>query len=267
MNQRGGISTPVKTSVTTPADSVAPTLTAAAIWPSDLSCITLDFDEAMEAKSAGSTGNYALAPAMAISKATLSRNGTRVILETSKPLADGQTYTLTCKGLKDRSAAGNALAKPTAEFTAWEQGGGLRLEFWNAKDSFEGKPVATGSEARIDHWWGDGSPMPGVTPGAFCARWSGLVRPRIGGEYSFNTGVVSGCRVILDGKVVHDQWGGGNEWTWSGPVTLEAGKRYTLVFETHTVNGHGGARLKWKGPGFKDSEFLDERVLFPAKAP
>jgi len=204
---------------------------------------------------------------VAISKATLSRNGTRVVLTTAKGLTDGQAYTLTCTGLKDRSAAGNALAKPTAEFTAWEQGGGLRLEFWNAKDSFAGKPVATTTEGRVDHWYGDASPLPGVTPGAFCARWSGILRPRIGGEYTFNTGAVSGCRVLIDGKVIHDQWGGGNEWTWSGPITFEAGKRYTFVFETHAVAGHGGARLKWKGPGFKDAEFLDEQVLFPPVAP
>ncbi len=264
---RGGISTPVKASVTTPADGVAPILTTAAIWPSDLACITLDFDEVMEAKSAGKAGSYALAPAVAISKATLSRNGRRVVLETAKPLSDGHIYTITCTGLKDRSAAGNALAKPEATFTAWEEGDGLRLEFWNDKESFAGEPVASGSEARIDHWWGDGSPMPGVTPGAFCARWSGFVRPRISGDYSFNTGVVSGCRVFIDGKLVHDQWGGGNEWTWSGPVAFEAGKRYAIVFETHAVNGHGGARLKWKGPDFADAEFLDERVLFSPKAP
>ena len=267
VDQRGGISAPVKASVTTSADAVAPKLMTVAVWPSDLACITIDFDEMMEAKSAGVAGNYRLTPPVAISKATLSRSGTRVIIETAKPLTDGQAYTLACTGLTDRSTAGNALANGTATFTAWEQGGGLRLEFWNAKDSFAGKPVATGSEARIDHWWGDGSPMAGVTPGAFCARWSGILRPRITGDYSFNTGVVSGCRVLIDGKVVHDQWGGGNEWTWSGPVKFEAGKRYAIVFETHAVAGSGGARLKWKGPGFTNEEFLDERVLFPPKSP
>ncbi len=259
---RGGVSAPVSVAVTMPADSVAPNLTVAAVWPSDLACITLDFDEAMDTRTAASASNYALAPALPISKARLSAEARRVILETAKPLVDGQAYTLTCTGLKDRSTAGNALAKPEVAFTAWERGSGLCLEFWNAKDSFDGKPVASTVESRVDHWYGDASPLPGVTPGAFCARWSGIVRPRVGGVYHFNTGVVSGCRLILDGKLVHDQWGGGNEWTWSGPVTLEAGKRYTLIFETHAVAGHAGARLKWKGPGFKDAEFLDERVLF-----
>ena len=262
VDQRGGISAPVKATITTPADSVSPNLAVAGIWPADLSCITIDFDEMLDAKSASMAANYVLNPPVTINKATLSRSGTRVILEAAKPLTDSQTYALTCKGLKDRSTAGNALNKSTTEFTAWEQGSGLRLEFWNAKDSFAGKPVATTTEPRIDHWYGDGSPLPGVTPGAFCARWSGIVRPRIGGEYVFNTGAISGCRVIIDGKMVHDQWGGGNEWTWSGPVTFEAGKRYTIVFETHAVSGQGAARLKWKGPGFKDAEFMDNHVLF-----
>jgi len=89
-----------------------------------------------------------------------------------------------------------------------------------------------------------------------------VLRPRVSGDYVFNLGVVSGCRVILDGMVVHDVWGGGNEWTWSRNIPLEAGRRYTLVFETHAVAGHGGARLKWKGPGMKDAEFMTGDVLF-----
>lgn len=263
VDQRGGISAPVKATVTTPADRVAPTLSVAAVWPTDLSYITIDFDEAMEPKAASTAGSFVLLPAVAITKATLSRNGTRVLLQTGKPLTDGITYTVTCTGLKDRCAAGNALVKQTAEFVAWEQGSGLRVEFWNDKESFAGKPVATTSETRVDHWYGDSSPLLGVTPGAYCARWSGIVRPRIGGEYVFNIGAISGCRVIIDGKVVHDRWGGGDEWSWSGPVTFEAGKRYSIIFETHAVSGNNGAaRLKWKGPGFKDAEFMDDQVLF-----
>jgi len=100
---------------------------------------------------------------------------------------------------------------------------------------------------------------------AFCARWSGILRPRASGEYTFITGIRSGGRVFLDGKLIHDQWGGGNEWTSSKPVVLEAGKHYALIFETHATGGQAGARLKWHGPGIKD-EFLDDRVLFmPAK--
>lgn len=266
VNERGNVSAPVQTVVTTPVDATQPNLVQAQVAEDDLSCITLTFDEPIETKSASTAANYTLAPTVAISKAVLNATGTRVVLTTAKSLTDGQTYTVTCKGLKDRSNAGNQLVKPVTTITAWQRGDGLRLEFWNDKESFAGKPVASTTETRIDHWWGDGHPLPNVNPGAFCARWSGIVRPRISGEYNFNTGVVSGCRVMLDGKVVHDQWGGGNEWTWSGPVTLEAGKRYTLVFETHAVAGQGGARLKWKGPGFKDAEFMNEQVLFQGAA-
>jgi len=262
---RGAVSAAAKVTVTTPVDTVAPELKTVAIWPSDLSCITLDVSEALTPKAAQDPGSYRLKPAVAIRTATLSGDGTRVVLTTALPLSDGQTYALTCTGLKDRSAAGNPLAKPTSEFTAWQKGDGMRLEFWNDKESFAGKPVATTSESRIDHWWGDGAPLAGVTPMAFCARWSGILRPRASGEYTFITGIRSGGRVFLDGKLIHDQWGGGNEWTSSKPVVLEAGIHYALIFETHATGGQAGARLKWHGPGIKD-EFLDDRVLFmPAK--
>ncbi len=264
---RGGISVPVKASVTTPADAVAPTQRMVAIWPTDLSCITIDFDEPMLDKSATAITGYALTPAVAISKVVLSRSGTRAVLTTGKPLSDGQTYTLTSTGLKDRSAAGNALAKPETTFTAWQRGEGLRLEFWNDLGEFAGKPVHTTSETRVDHWWGDASPAPGVNAGKFCARWSGILRPKVSGEFRFKTGVVRQCRVILDGKVIHDQWNEGrNEWTDSAPFALEAGKRYSLVFDMRAVDGHAGARLKWHVPN-QGEQFIDGDCLFlPAPA-
>jgi len=264
VNQRGGISAPVRVALTTPADTVAPKLLRAEVWPGDIACVVVDFSKAMDATSAGASANYVLNPATAISKVTLSRDGTRAILTCATPLVDGQAYTLTCSGLKDRSQAGQALTGATVTFTAWLMGDGLRAQFWNHKDSFDGAPVATRIDRVIDRWWGNDAPADGVTAGAFSARWTGELRPRVGGEYVFNTGVVSGARITLDGKVVHDVWNTGKEWTWSKPVQLEAGRRYAFVFETHATAGSSGARLKWKGPGFADSRFIDQDCLFSA---
>jgi hypothetical protein len=264
VNLRGGVSAPVKVSVTTPADATAPTARIDPLVPYASGVLCLAFDEPMDTASVSTPTHYKLEPAVAIQKARSSFDGRRAILELAAPLVDGQTYTLTCPSLKDRSVAGNALAQPAIAFTHWVQGDGLKVEFWNDKESFEGKPVASRIDRRIDYWWGDGSPAPGVSPGAFCARWSGVLRPKVTGEYAFNTGVVSGARIGLDGSTIHDVWNGKHEWTWSGPVQLEAGKRYALVFETHAIAGQAGARLKWKGPGFKDSQFIDDEYLFSA---
>jgi len=258
---RGGVSAPATATVRTPADREPPKVLAAGIWPDDPSVVTIDFDEPLDAASARQPRAYALTPECKVTEARLNAAGDRVILRLAAPIADGQKCSIAFSGLVDRSRAGNAVAGP-AEFTAWHRGQGLKAEFWNSKDSFAGKPVATRIDRRIDYWWGDGAPAEGVTPGAFSARWSGLLRPKQSGDYSFNTGVVSGCRIYLDGKVVHDVWSGAPEWTWSEPVRLEAGRYYELVFETHAVAGHAGARLKWKGPGMGDSQFIDQDYLF-----
>ena len=46
------------------------------------------------------------------------------------------------------------------------------------------------------------------------------------------------------------------------------GRRYDFAFETHAVAGQAGARLKWKGPGMNDTQFITEEYLFaPARKP
>ncbi|MDA3962432.1 MAG: glycosyl hydrolase family 28-related protein [Planctomycetota bacterium] len=262
VNLAGGMSKPVTATATTPADMIAPTLEAAGIWPTDASVVTIDMSEPLAERTASTVKAYTITPAVPIRTARLSGDGSRVVLEFAKPLQDGQTYTVTWSGLTDRSKKRNPVAVGQTEFTAWLRGDGLRLEFWNDKESFDGEPVATTTETKVDHWWGDGAPVPGVTPGAFCARWTGVIRPTVSGEYRFKTGLVSGGRVFLDGTLIHDVWNSKNEWTDSKAVTLEAGKRYNLVFEMHATRGHAGARLKWKVPGNDKSQFLNERVLF-----
>ncbi len=257
---RGGVSKAQSATATVPADTAAPSILRSAI-PGTCDCIQLDFSEPMSA-AASEVRNYRLEPSVAIAKAQLSQDGTRVSLITAQPLRDGQSYVVTCSGLKDHAKASNPLAKPTATVTAWAMGSGLRLEFWNDKGDFAGKPVVTTQESRVDHWWDNKSPADGVNAGAFCARWSGVLRPKISGEYAFRTGVVRQCRIWLDGKIVHDQWiTGRNEWTDSAPLRLEAGKHYGLVFEMRAVDGYAGARLKWRIPGLGE-QFIDKDYLF-----
>jgi hypothetical protein len=258
INERGGVSDAVKASAGTPADTTAPTI-ARFYAPGEPNVLVVEFSKPMDA-AAGVAASYKLSPEAAIAKVKLSFDGDRAIIETTSPLVDGTSYTLTCTGLKDRSKAGNALAPGTADTTFWLRGAALTAEFWNNLN-FEGKPVLTLTERKVDHWWGEeGSPGAEVTPKKFCGRWSGVLRPRVSGEYAFNTGARTGCRVIIDGKTVHDAWTTKSEWTWSKPVPLEAGKRYSLVFEMY-ADGAAGARLKWKGPGFNEARFLDDEVL------
>ena len=52
-------------------------------------------------------------------------------------------------------------------------------QFWNNRD-LSGNPAATRTDQTINFDWGFGSPMPGVNPDNFSARWSrnGQLRAR-----------------------------------------------------------------------------------------
>lgn len=258
---RGGVSQHAAASITTPADTTPPTVTKVSVDPRHPTLILLDFDKPLTPVSAVDPANYTLEPSVEIGRARLTPEGTRVILEARTPLADGQAYTLTLNRITDRSRAAMTVAEPAQTFTAWHDGEGLLAEFWNG-DSFAAEPTHTRIDTRVDYWWGDGSPGEGVEGQKFVARWSGVLRPKVSGEYRFNTGVRRGGRVLLDGKVVHNEWTTRNEWTHSPPIHLEAGKRYTIAFEIY-ADGHAGARLKWEGP--IKNQFIDAEHLFLPK--
>lgn len=258
---RGGISPPVKVSVSTPADTTPPGVVRAGAWPGEPAVVTIDLDEPVDPASTARPGSYAITPEVAVAEARTNQAGDRIILRLAKPLPDGQACSIAMTGVKDRSRAGNPVAQPAA-FTVWHQGDGLKGEFWNAKASFEGAPVLTRVDSRFDWWWGEGSPDPKVNIDDFSCRWSGFLRPKVSGEYRFNTGCRTGVRLLLDGKVVHDAWTTKNEWTTSGPIQLEGGKRYAFTMESHHDSGGAGLRLKWSGPGIEKPAFIGKEFLF-----
>ncbi len=259
---RGGISAPVKTTATTPADAESPKIVEVGAWPGDPTVVTIDFDEPLDAAIAARPSSYVLSPATAVKSARLNAAGDRVILTLAQPLPDSQQTSIACTALKDRSKAGNAVTAPAA-FTAWHQGKGLKAEFWNQKAGFDGQPVVTRIDGKIDNWWGDGSPATAVQVDDFSCRWSGFLRPKVSGSYRFQTGCRTGCRLSIDGQVIHDAWTTKNEWTDSKSIDLEAGKRYAIVLESHHDGGGAGMRLKWSGPGIDKKAFLTREFLFP----
>ena len=259
VNLRGGASESIEVVVATPADTTPPQLTEIEVCPHDASVLMLDFDQPLASNTAVETANYRLTPGGEIINARLNHEGNRVILKFAEPLRDADEYSLATRNLRDRSRAGNELANPRQEFTSWRRGEGLLAEFWNG-DSFEGEPVYTRTQSRIDHWWGGGSPAPGVEPRNFRVRWSGYLRPKVSGRYRFHTGIRSGGRIFIDGELFHNQWPAPeHEWWHSSWIDLEAGRRYRIVFEVRAA-GHAGARLKWEGA--VPNQFIDEEYLF-----
>jgi beta-galactosidase len=118
-NSYGAVtSAPVALTVT--LDTIPPAvLRAINIGPTN---VEVDFSKALEAASATTVANYALTNGTAISGASLSANGTTVILTTA-PLVYGSNYTLVINGVRDLAVPPNTIATNTrVSFTASPRG-------------------------------------------------------------------------------------------------------------------------------------------------
>ncbi len=114
----------------------------------------------------------------------------------------------------------------------------IRVELFAGED-LEGEPVHVTTSARAQLTW-FGSPAPGVPAESFSARClATLVAPE-SGDYAFSLTSVGRSRILVDGKLVVDNWeaGPGGESFFGvgspevhGSLELVAGRRYELCLE------------------------------------
>jgi len=105
------------------------------------------------------------------------------------------------------------------------------------------KPLAVIESDRLDGVWGGGGPKD-VAPDRFATRAETKVRlPK--GRYELKTLSDDGVRVLVDGKVVQD------DWTWHPPkenataLDLDAGE-HTIVVEHFEIDGYAVLRFELK---------------------
>ncbi|RMD79390.1 MAG: hypothetical protein D6820_08350 [Lentisphaerae bacterium] len=250
VDERGVHSSPVVREIKTPADRIPPRIVAVSVDPQDNRFIRILFSEPLDEKTALRVQNYHFTPALEPEKVRLDPVGVWAVLQLKQPLAqDGQILTLSCRGITDRSKAANPIDPAPFTFRYWAKGTGLKAEFWNGLRKFEGKPQFSTIHPRINFWWGNGSPHPGIEPDNFSCRWSGYLRPKKTGKYTFYLRVAGFKRLILDGKTIIDAWTSKREESASAPVELEGGRRYRIVIETTHAQGGAGVRFYWSQPG------------------
>lgn len=95
----------------------------------------------------------------------------------------------------------------------------------------------------------------------FSARWTGMIEPTAGEEYTFYTNSNDGVRLWIDGKLLIDNWTDHSETEDKGVVRLEAGKKYSLKLEYFYAGGSGITRLHWAVNGRK-KEIVPPSQLF-----
>jgi len=106
----------------------------------------------------------------------------------------------------------------------------LICQFFNNPE-LKGEPVLERGDAAIDFNWGRKLPVPAVTNVAFSARWTTSITPTVSGSFEFVTRSDDGSRVLLDGKVIVDNWRDQAAHTEFAMVPLEANHTYSLKVE------------------------------------
>ncbi len=123
---------------------------------------------------------------------------------------------------------------------------GLQAEYYNGIN-FEDK-VATRIDDKIDFYWLDTPPVPGLDPNYCSVRWTGRLLSPETGTYTFSAKVDDGIRVWVGNVLVINNWNLNDYGIFSGQVKMEAGKQYDLKVEFFNALVEAEISLLWELP-------------------
>ncbi len=132
------------------------------------------------------------------------------------------------------------LQGPVSAITEW------RGEYFNNRD-LAGTPVLVRNDAKIEFFWGEGSPAANVPADRFSARWTRSL-PLEAGDYRFYANTDDGVRLWVDNGLVIDQWNDGGRLRF-GDVSGLGGGNHTLKVEYFEASGAAYAAVWWERTG------------------
>jgi hypothetical protein len=138
---------------------------------------------------------------------------------------------------------------------------GLFAEYFDNFDLTNRK--VTRIDSRVNFDWGTGSPDDAIESNTFSARWTGLVEPKVDGEYTFYTYSDDGVRLWVGGQPVIDNWTLHSATTDSGTISLNSGRKYDIRLEYFQGGGEATIKLSWSEPGQQSPEIIPQSQLFP----
>lgn len=136
---------------------------------------------------------------------------------------------------------------------------GLKAEYFPNR-TLSGNPVATLTDADINHDWGDAPGVTGIGPNDFSIRFTGVLRPKKTGTYTIAVRGDDGYRLFLDGKPIIDLWADHAATLRTVKMDLIAGKEYDIRLEFY--ENAGGAVIALSAY----QEFIDLRAVEEAAA-
>ncbi|MGH7144308.1 MAG: ankyrin repeat domain-containing protein [Planctomycetota bacterium] len=140
---------------------------------------------------------------------------------------------------------------------------GLLARFYTGRNFLPGDFLLERVDGPVNFDW-DAVPLPtGVPTEQFCIRWIGLLRVAKAGHYTLATRSDDGSRLIIDGKVVVDQWQSQAATRVAGDIDLTAGD-HTLQLDYFQDTGDASCRLLWSLQNGFDEQPIPLQALWHA---
>ena len=147
----------------------------------------------------------------------------------------------------------SANLSPLARSSVYD--GALKAEYFD-NPTLSGAPAITRDEKDVDHNWQWNLPIQGLHSWSFSARWTGRITPTKDATYHFATRSDDGSRVMLDGKMILDNWSDHEPKTVSANIDLKADQTHDLTVEYYNAGGGANCWFGYEvaGPLLSDDE-------------
>jgi hypothetical protein len=115
-----------------------------------------------------------------------------------------------------------------------------------------GKAVVARTDRDLKFNWGKASPAQGIAPDGFSVRWTGRLLPRKTGLHEILVRCDDGCRVVIGGRTVIDEWTPSAEGVRSGRMSLRQEEQQEIEVEYYDQSGDARIEMSWKPPGMEE---------------
>ena len=136
---------------------------------------------------------------------------------------------------------------------------GVYVEFFNNKD-LSGKPAYSAIEEKIQGYWHNLSPAPGVSPESFSARYSASISVPVDGIYEFSISSNGLLKLYLNNKLVIDNWEQNNRRGRAERIELKRGQKLPVRVEYAKTGETASLDLRWRVIEFKDNTEYYNRI-------
>jgi beta-glucosidase len=248
MFRAGLFDTPQSGTITTPVTSVAHTAIARQvvqqgsvllknsgavlpIGPSVRSIAVIGDDAGQNAMTAGGGSAHVNAPYLVTPFQGISARGAGLTVKYAQGVAAPNGELVDSTFLAPSSGSGNGL------FGQYFIGTGLA-----------GTPVLGRVDPTVNFIWGGASPVAGLPPTGWSAKWTGTLTPPTTGVYQFALNSDDGSRLFINGQLVINNWFNQPPTTRTGTISLTAGQSVSIEVDYFQDGGGSQISLNWTIP-------------------